>query len=491
MSAFRPEKSFAKAFILESSFMGNIQRHKMKVIRKFWMFCRMKRFFMICVCLVCVMVAPCTKAAGVETVIAAVQKPKMQMAGQNEAEQFSDFYKDDLTLSAKSAEQFSDFHRDDLNLYAKSAVLTDAETGRILYGKNAMTPMANASTTKIMTCLLAIESGKLGDTVTFSEHACSMPKVRLGCAEGTQFVLEDLLYSLMLESHNDTAVAIAEHVAGSVEAFARQMNERAAELGCQNTHFVTPNGLDRSDEGGAHQTTAYDLSLIMAACIRNDKFLKITETSSKTIASVDGAFQATLNNHNALLSMAGGVISGKTGFTAKAGYCYVGAYRKDDRVYTFALLACGWPNNKGYKWEDSRKLIVYGDDTYTKRVYIWEGKKLQIRVQNGIRTERTGADTKRQGSVFLNRQRYTYLDKIEVETESVQQKLLLSDADVFAEKWNLPEHLNAPVQKGDVVGEHVIFLNGCPILIQSVYASETVEKFDYRWCLNYVFLNVF
>ena len=201
-----------------------------------------------------------------------------------------------------SAEQFSDFHRENLNLYAKSAVLTDAETGRILYGKNAVTPMANASTTKIMTCLLAIESGKMGDTVTFSEYACKMPKVRLGCAEGTQFMLEDLLYSLMLESHNDTAVAIAEHVAGSVEDFAKQMNERAAELGCQNTHFVTPNGLDSSDAGGAHQTTAYDLSLIMAACMQNDKFLEITETFSKTVVSVDGTFQATLNNHNALLS---------------------------------------------------------------------------------------------------------------------------------------------------------------------------------------------
>ena len=188
-------------------------------------------------------------------------------------------------------QKFADFHRDDLNLYAQSAVLTDADTGRILYGKDAGVPRANASTTKIMTCLLAIESGKLNDTVTFSEHACSMPKVRLGCTKGTQFVLKDLLYSLMLESHNDTAVAIAEHVSGSVEVFAKQMNERAVELGCQNTHFVTPNGLDRSDTKGAHQTTAYDLSLIMAVCIQNDKFLEITETTSKTIGSIDGTFQ--------------------------------------------------------------------------------------------------------------------------------------------------------------------------------------------------------
>lgn len=147
-------------------------------------------------------------------------------------------------MQMDTVDQFSDFHCEELDLYAKSAVLTDADTGRILYGKEANSPMSNASTTKIMTCLLAIESGKTGDSVTFSEYACSMPKVRLGCSVGTQFLLEDLLYSLMLESHNDTAVAIAEYVAGSVQHFAVQMNERAAELGCLDTHFVTPNGLE-------------------------------------------------------------------------------------------------------------------------------------------------------------------------------------------------------------------------------------------------------
>ena len=433
----------------------------------------MKRFLLICVCMVCVMLVPYVKAEGVEVTVTTAQNSRMQEGWED------------------TAEQFADFHCDDLNLYAKSAVLTDVETGRILYGKNAVTPMANASTTKIMTCLLAIESGKRGDTVTFSEHACKMPKVRLGCSAGTQFVLEDLLYSLMLESHNDTAVAIAEHVAGSVEAFAKRMNERAVELGCRNTHFVTPNGLDSSDAGGAHQTTAYDLCLIMAACMQNDKFLEITETSSKTIASVDGTFQATLYNHNALLSMVDGVISGKTGFTAKAGYCYVGAYRNDDRIYTFALLACGWPNNKGYKWEDSKKLIAYGNETYARQLYTSEREQRQIQIHNGVQTNRTGMVTEKQGHILGKTQRYAYPEKLVAETEPMQQELLLSDADVIMEEWTLPDYLEAPVQKGDVIGEHVIFLNGCLILTQPVYAAETVEKFDYRWCLNYVFLNAF
>lgn len=433
--------------------------------------CFMKRYLKLCFCVVYLLAGFCQNVFGQQPLDAAymsgsevrcVPETQMQM---------------------DTVDQFSDFHCEELDLYAKSAVLTDADTGRILYGKEANSPMANASTTKIMTCLLAIESGKTGDSVTFSEYACSMPKVRLGCSVGTQFLLEDLLYSLMLESHNDTAVAIAEYVAGSVQHFAVQMNERAAELGCLDTHFVTPNGLDKSDEGGAHQTTAYDLSRIMAACIQNDKFLKITQTVSKTISSIDGTFRATLNNHNALLSMVEGVISGKTGFTAKAGYCYVGAYRKEDRTYTFALLACGWPNNKGYKWEDARKLIAYGNEHYVRQLYSADGEKRQISIRNGVKIEEedTGRKT----------YKYTYPEHFVVETETVRQELLLSDTDVITETWNLPKTVEAPVKAGNVIGEHRILLNGCQIVIQPVYVVETVEKFTYRWCLKHIFFLLF
>ena len=367
-------------------------------------------------------------------------------------------------------QNFADFHRDDLNLYAKSAVLTDVDTGRILYGKDAGTPMANASTTKIMTCLLAIESGKLQDTVTFSEHACSMPKVRLGCPTGTQFVLKDLLYSLMLESHNDTAAAIAEHVAGSVEAFADLMNERAAELGCQNTHFVTPNGLDRSDTKGAHQTTAYDLSLIMAACIQNDKFLEITETVSKTINSIDGTFQAALNNHNALLSMMEGVISGKTGFTAKAGYCYVGAYRQNDRTYTFALLACGWPNHKNYKWEDSKALISYGNEHYKNRTI------LKAEEHQTINLNRTVVKT-------FGKNHYYFTNTLSVTKEACAFQMLVSDRDEITVNTQGQKELSFPVTEGNVVATEEILWNGLPVQTRRILADETLFASDYPWCL--------
>lgn len=368
------------------------------------------------------------------------------------------------------SQNFADFHREDLNLYAKSAVLTDADTGRILYGKDAGTPMANASTTKIMTCLLAIESGKIQDTVTFSKHACSMPKVRLGCPTGTQFVLEDLLYSLMLESHNDTAAAIAEHVAGSVEAFADLMNERAAEFGCQNTHFVTPNGLDRSDKKGEHQTTAYDLSLIMATCIQNDKFLEITETASKTISSIDGTFQAALNNHNALLSMLDGVISGKTGFTAKAGYCYVGAYRQNDRTYTFALLACGWPNHKNYKWEDSKALISYGNDHYENRTILKEEEHQTI-------------DLNRTMVKTFGKNHYYFTNTLSVTKEACAFQILVSENDEITMNPQGQKELSFPVTEGDVVATEEILWNGLPVQTRRILADETLFASDYPWCL--------
>ena len=137
------------------------------------------------------------------------------------------------------------FAKEDLVLYAKAAVLMDAQTGRVLYDKNSSEIMPMASTTKIMTCIVALENGNLDDVVTVSTYAAGMPKVHLGMQSEDQFYLKDLLYSLMLESHNDSAVAIAEHLAGSVEGFARMMNEKAKDLGCNDTYFITPRSEER------------------------------------------------------------------------------------------------------------------------------------------------------------------------------------------------------------------------------------------------------
>ena len=232
------------------------------------------------------------------------------------------------------------------NLYALSAVLMDGDTGRVLYEKEGYTARPNASTTKVMTCILALENGAGDDYVEVSKNAASQPEVKLNLKEGEQYYLEDLLYSLMLKSHNDTAVAIAEHIGGSVEGFARMMNEKAKEIGCTNTHFVTPNGLDSADAGGIHQTTARDLALIMSYAIKNKTFLHITQTRDYSFSDISGKRQFSVHNANAFLDITQDAVSGKTGFTGNAGYCYVAACENEGRTFIISLLGCGWPNNK-------------------------------------------------------------------------------------------------------------------------------------------------
>jgi D-alanyl-D-alanine carboxypeptidase (penicillin-binding protein 5/6) len=374
--------------------------------------------------------------------------------------------------SAYSPDAFSDFHDEELTLYAKSAVILDASNGRILYGKDANTPMANASTTKILTCILALENASLDEIVTISDYACSMPKVKLGCASGETFYLGDLLYSLMLESHNDSAVAIAEHIAGSVDAFAELMNQKAQELGCKNSHFVTPNGLDSEDEDGTHSTTAYDLSLLMSYCIQNEQFLEITQTSTKQIQNVEGTNTYSLTNHNALLSMVDGVISGKTGFTANAGYCYVGAYKKDDRTYTFALLACGWPNHKDYKWSDAKQLIAYANEHYSYQTIEIPQKEFTVPLLNGV---------KRNGKIV-------YCNSIQAKAQSSEIQMLLSDTDEVSAREELPDALTAPAWEGTSIGAECMYLNGYPVLESDIVLTESAEKFDFSWCVKTIFL---
>ena len=235
------------------------------------------------------------------------------------------------------------------NLYALSAVLMDGDSGRVLYEKDGETPRPNASTTKVLTCILALENAPGDDYVMVSANAVSQPEVKLGLQEGEQYYLEDLLYAMMLKSYNDAAVAIAEHVGGSEKEFARMMNEKAADIGCTDTHFITANGLDARDEDGEHHTTARDLALIMRYAIRSKIFLKITQTRDYSFSDLSGKRQFSIHNANALLDMMDGVLSGKTGFTGNAGYCYVCACELDGKTFIVSLLGCGWPNNKNYK----------------------------------------------------------------------------------------------------------------------------------------------
>ena len=283
------------------------------------------------------------------------------------------------------------------DLYSISACMIDGENDRILLEKNAREIRANASTTKIMTCIIALEYGNMDDVVTVSKYAASMPDVQLNICKDEKYILRDLVYSMMLESHNDSAVAIAEHIGGNVDGFAKLMNEKAKEIGCYDTFFITPNGLAATKTVDSkemkHSTTAYDLAKIMAYCIKNEDFVKITTTRQYSFSSVEqdekgnireGNRSFTVSNKNALLDKMDGVISGKTGFTAEAGYCYVCAVNKNGRIFVVALLGCGWPNNKNYKWSDTKKIIEYGMENYEKKNIVNTKINLKpIKVDNG------------------------------------------------------------------------------------------------------------
>lgn len=365
-------------------------------------------------------------------------------------------------------------------LFATAACLMDGDTGRVLFGKRETDPMAMASTTKIMTCILALENGGEQAVATASAQAAAAPKVHLGVYEGEQFLLGDLLYSLMLESHNDAAVMIAETIGGSIEGFAALMNEKAAAIGCTDTHFVTPNGLDASDAGGDHHTTAADLARIMRYCIKTSpkatEFLAVTQTRSYTFWDLEKKNMFNCCNHNALLDQMEGAISGKTGFTAKAGYCYTGALERDGKCLIVTLLACGWPNHKNYKWADAAKLLNYGLESYTYRDVLdhsWKPGRIEVTdgVYDGL------LQTKSSASLSLVSPALDPARSLPV---------LLKETEIPKKDIFLPELIEAPVKKGEKVGSVTYSIDGMLLAEYPVYAAETIEKIDYGWCMEQV-----
>ena len=356
-------------------------------------------------------------------------------------------------------------------LYAQSAVLMDADSGRVLFEKNGMEQRPMASTTKILTCILVLEKAGLGETAEVSRNAASQPKVHLGVRAGEKYYVQDLLYSLMLESHNDAAEILAEHVGGSLEGFAALMNEKAKEIGCADSHFITPNGLDAEDEEGAHSTTAADLAKIMRYCItlspKKAEFLEITRTSSRAFSDVEGKRSFSCVNHNAFLGMMDGALSGKTGFTGKAGYCYVGALTRDGKTFIVALLACGWPNNKTYKWKDTRKLMEYGLKNYEYR-NVWEDIQVErIPVENGIPESGELWDTA-----------YT---EAEIEGKEEVRLLLRKDEKVSVEVEKA-EQLAAPIEAGQQVGTVRYYLGDGLIREFPIKIRNSVREIDMSWC---------
>ena len=430
---------------------------------------------------------------------------------------------------------------ENLSLYATSAALIDGETGRLLYGKNADQIMAMASTTKIMTCIVLLENVSLDDTLTVSSYAAGMPKVKLYLKQGEQYTVRDLLFSLMLESHNDSAVALAEYLGKqylpeelrnkpteefsqeeskqAVAAFATMMNEKSSELGCENTWFITPNGLDATQQltlqdgtviEKEHSTTARELARIMAYCIlespKRDVFLEITRAANYSFSANGRSFQCT--NHNAFLNMMDGAVSGKTGFTNKAGYCYVGALERDGRTFIVALLACGWPNNKTWKWSDTKELMQYGVDNFFYRSFSEEGVVFDesvleaIPVRNGQtrlfgdtayvdvkvagRDGASAGDGVKHGNVSENGDVPDSGDAVDggVKKTPGEQKnrLLLRSDEQIEVVYSVKNILDAPVEAGSEVGLIKYIVDGTVYYEEKIVTAQEVKKITPKWC---------
>ena len=344
-----------------------------------------------------------------------------------------------------------------VGLYSTGAVLMDADSGRVLFAKNGKEPYAMASTTKIMTCILALELGEPEQIVTFSDYTASMPDVQMNARAGEQYYLKDLLYSTMLESHNDSAAAVAEAIAGDVESFARLMDKKAESIGCKMTNFVTPNGLDDIDEEGEHRTTAEELAMILRYCTtissKAKDFIKITGTKAYEFQEINGKRYVSCNNHNALLNSYEGVFTGKTGFTGKAGYCYTGAAEKDGKKLIISLLGAGWYPHKSYKWKDAAKLLDYGFENYEYETIGKEQWVLQeIPVVDGME------------------------NRVSVETDAGTFSYLLEKNEVAQCRVEQAEQLQAPIEKGTVVGTITYELNGEIIEKFQIYTGESVEE---------------
>ena len=353
-------------------------------------------------------------------------------------------------------------------------MVMEMNTGAVLYEKNVDEVHYPASITKIMTTLIAIEKGKMDDIVTFSADAVYKNEgdtSHISRDLEEQMTLEQCLYGVMLESANECAYAVAEHIGGGdVSKFVDMMNEKAKEIGCEHTHFITPNGLDAKDETGSHGTTAKDLATIMSYCIKNDTFLKITQTKQYSFQNVEGSRSFTCNNHNAFLQMMDGALSGKTGFTADAGYCYVGALKRGERTFVVSLLACGWPNNKSYKWADTRKLMEYGLEHY---------EKVKVKAKQELET-----------LPVINAADNSYdPDKeilMPVRVKGKDLRVLKDKEEKVTVKCTTKKVLQAPVKKGTVIGKAEYYIGEEKAVSYPIVAMENVSARTPRWYLQCV-----
>jgi len=342
---------------------------------------------------------------------------------------------------------------------ATAAILMDAKTGRVLWEKNAHTPLAMASTTKIMTSILAIESGKLDETVTVSKAAAAAPRMKMYLSTGENIRLGDLLLALMLESSNDAAVAIAEHIAGDVPGFCAMMTQKAKELGAKNTIFETPNGLD----GTEHHSTAYDLAMITRYALEVPGFIQLINTHEAAFSSDTKSYH--MMNKNRLLHEFEGANGVKTGFTNKAGHCFVGAAKRGDMQLISVVLASGWGDKgRAQKWIDTKDVLNYGFDNFAYETIIKKNTQAGVISLTRSRTAEIG---------------YVY-------TADLSLALKTEEKNQVEVRVNVPTSIQAPIFEGDILGQAEIYLNGQLYSSIDLAATDNALRHDFKTSLEKV-----
>lgn len=326
------------------------------------------------------------------------------------------------------------------DLSAKSAIVVNASTGEVVFEKNAHQRRSMASTTKIMTAVLAAESGREQETVNITSQMCGAEGTSIGLKAGYKIRFLDLVYGMMLESGNDAANATAIFLSGSREAFAKKMNEKAKEIGMTNTHFVTPSGLD--DEN--HYTTAFDMAMLGCYAINIPLFKEICSSKTKKVDFIKPDITVTFSNHNRLLRSYDGAIGIKTGFTKKSGRCLVSAAEREGAVFVAVTLSAG------DDWNDHRKMLdlafesVIRKDIYPRlpeTVGVMGGKASQIKIASSL-----------------------YPVRVSYQKESkITQRVYMSP------------FVYAPIEKGDKLGKVELFYDNKIIKTVDIIALEDCE----------------
>ena len=340
---------------------------------------------------------------------------------------------------------------------SRKYVIYDRLSGRCIYGKDENKQTAMASTTKIMTSIIVVENCNLKDIVTITSKAAGTGGSRLGLHTDDKITINDLLYGLMLRSGNDAAVALAIHIAGSVEEFAKLMNQKAEELGLKDTHFVTPHGLDNPN----HYTTAFELAKITDYALKNETIAKIVKTKSTTI-SINGRSMQ-INNTNELLGTIEGVYGVKTGFTNNAGRCLVTSVKIGDMDLIIVVIGADTRKDRA---KDSIKLIEYAFKRYHK-VNLEEIVQREFKMWKQINENR----------IYLNKA----ANGLELKIDDIKIKSIATDVEPTIE-INAVTYLEAPVLENERIGTLSIKVGDELIEEIEIKAKKEVNKrgiFDY------------